>query len=579
MPSHRLTSDYEPVTPLRRAPSRTEEPWDDASPSGTRGDADALDFNGDEDTGRLSSSVNTSGSHTSTDHTSDGHGSDEHTFAGTARRSQAVRSKQTARAKKPWLESWGTRRGHLPGFLGLFLFTFILYYRPYEQVSALASFTSMAFLTAVVTLAFYFPTQLSLEGTLTARPREVNLLLLFALTALLSMPLALNRGEAWDTFVEPFSKAVLMFLVIVNTVRTMRRLRWMLLLGVSVGCVLSAVALNDYRRGNFTVEGYRVTGSIGNLFGNPNDMAIHLITVIPIVVAFMFGARGLKKLVYAFCLFLLVGGMMVTFSRGGFLGLAGGAVVLAWKLGRRNRFAVLALMLVAVVLMVVLAPGGYSARLLSIFDSSLDPVGSSSARQQLLILAARTALLHPLFGVGMGNFHIISIREAVTHNSYTQVASELGMTALVLYMLFVVTPLRRLKRIERATLESRSASSFYYLAVGMQASLVAYMIGSFFGAIAYQWYVYYLVGYAVALRRIYATTDEVKEAERLEENVETKTTDGLSKSRMNDGLIKEKIDNGLNGTEADGEAVMRPPGSAGSGVVLYDARSARVIAG
>jgi O-antigen ligase len=586
MPSHRLTSDYEPVTPLRREPLLGEEAWNDAPLSGARDDGDVLDLN--VDAGRLSSSGYTSNSHSSAEHTSDFQTSDGHTFAGASRRSQAAGAKQTGRAEKPWLERWGTRRGHLAGFLGLFLFTFILYYRPYEQVSALASFTSMAFWTAMATLAFYFPTQLSLEGTLTARPREVNLLLLFALTALLSMPLALNRGEAWDTFVEPFSKAVLMFLVIVNTVRTMRRLRWMLLLGVSVGCVLSAVALNDYRHGNFTVEGYRVTGSIGNLFGNPNDMAIHLITVIPIVVAFMFGARGPKKLLYAFCLFLLVGGMMVTFSRGGFLGLAGGAVVLAWKFGRRNRFAVLGLMLVAVVLMVLLAPGGYSARLLSIFDSSLDPVGSSSARQQLLVLAARTALLHPLFGVGMGNFHIISIREAVTHNSYTQVASELGMTALVVYMLFILTPLRRLKRIERATLESRNASSFYYLAVGMQASLVAYMIGSFFGAIAYQWYVYYLVGYAVALRRIYATTGEVKQVASgaLEERVETKSINDLIETKTADDLTGAKIDDvvGLGETEAVGEAVMLPSGargsgSAASGVVLYDARSARVLAG
>jgi hypothetical protein len=29
------------------------------------------------------------------------------------------------------------------------------------------------------------------------------------------------------------------------------------------------------------------------------------------------------------------------------------------------------------------------------------------------------------------------------------------------------------------------------------------MVASFFAAVAYQWYVYYLVAYAIALRRIY----------------------------------------------------------------------------
>jgi hypothetical protein len=562
MPSQRLTSDYEPVTPLRRAPLHNDAAWGDASPSETPGENDGLGFvadDGNADATRFSSDVQA--------------------VVAPELREHTERGQQTERGKKlkPWLESWGTRRGHLLAFLGLFLFTFILYYRPYEQVSFLASFTSMAYWTAALTLAFYFPTQLSLEGTLTARPTEVNLLLLFALTALLSIPLALNRGEAWDTFVEPFSKAALMFLVIVNTVRTMKRLRWMLLLGISVGCILSAIALNDYRQGLFTVEGYRVTGVIGNMFGNPNDMAIHLITVIPIVVAFMLIARGPKKIIYAVCLFMLVGGMMVTFSRGGFLGLVGAGVVLAWKLGRRNRFAVMALMLVAVVLMILLAPGGYSKRLLSIFDSSLDPLGSSSARQQLLILSAKTAILHPLFGVGMGNFHIISIHEAVSHNSYTQVAAELGMTAAVIYTLFIVTPYRRLKRIERATLESRRASSFYYLAVGLQASLVAYMISSFFGAIAYHWYVYYLVGYAVALRRIYAASGEVKEieadalGEKIDEKLKAKS---LVEAKIDDDLIETKTTGTLIETKTGGEAFARP-----TGVVIYDAQSARVIAG
>jgi hypothetical protein len=39
--------------------------------------------------------------------------------------------------------------------------------------------------------------------------------------------------------------------------------------------------------------------------------------------------------------------------------------------------------------------------------------------------------------------------------------------------------------------------------VGLQASLIGYMVSSFFASTAYLWYVYYLVGYAVCLRRMY----------------------------------------------------------------------------
>ena len=42
--------------------------------------------------------------------------------------------------------------------------------------------------------------------------------------------------------------------------------------------------------------------------------------------------------------------------------------------------------------------------------------------------------------------------------------------------------------IERDLYERNEILRFYYLAIGLQASLVAYMAASFFAAVAYQWY-------------------------------------------------------------------------------------------
>jgi len=97
----------------------------------------------------------------------------------------------------------------------------------------------------------------------------------------------------------------------------------------------------------------------------------------------------------------------------------------------------------------------------------------------------------------------MSYRGLVTHNSYTQVAAEMGMAALVCYLMFIVSPLRKLGQIASETFGARANSRFYYLAVGLQASLVGYMVCSFFASVAYLWYVYYLIGYAVCLRRLY----------------------------------------------------------------------------
>jgi O-antigen ligase len=154
--------------------------------------------------------------------------------------------------------------------------------------------------------------------------------------------------------------------------------------------------------------------------------------------------------------------------------------------------------------MIVLAPTGYGDRLLSILIPGLDPNGSADARRGELIRSIYVALRHPLLGVGMGNYQAnMSYKNLVTHNSYTQVASEMGMIALTLYTMFIVTPLRKLSRIARQTFGNPEDSHHYYLALGLQASLLVFMVSSCFLAVAYAWNIYYLVGYAVCFRRIY----------------------------------------------------------------------------
>jgi O-antigen ligase len=470
--------DYEPVTRSRRAPSRDEEaeeffPRRDGSPAVDALEDSAVEHSSEE---RLTEEPPATEPPTRTD------------------------SKPKLEARH---ENWIFRRGHAISYAGLFLFTFVLYFRPYEYFTVLRPLTSMAFWLGVFTLAAFLPSQLAAEGNLTARPREVNLLLLFCLAALISIPPAISPGEAWSTFAE-FLRPVMIFIVMINVVRTEWRLKGIFFLTLAVSVVLSVGAINDYRLGNFKVEGYRVAGIIGNLFGNPNDMALHLVTVIPIAIALMFTTRNLVlKAFYAACALLMIVGSMLTFSRAGFLGLVCALGLIAWKIGRKNRLAVVALTVICLATVVVFAPKGYTSRLDSIVDHSRDAVGSATARTGLLLRSIKVAAAHPVFGVGMGNFHIVSIGELVSHNAYTEVAAEMGLAAMVIYIMFILAPFRGLRVIENETFEERRASHFYYLAVGLQASLVAYMVCSFFASVAYQWYVYYLVGYSVCVRRLY----------------------------------------------------------------------------
>ena len=413
---------------------------------------------------------------------------------------------------------WQAKRGHGLTFALLFVFSIVLYFRPYELIPALSGFKSMAFWVGIVTLTVYFVTQLALEGNLTARPREVNMVLLFGLAGLLSIPFAIDSTEAWNTFFDFLIKTILIFIVLVNVVRTETRMKLLIYLALAVSIYLCFHVIADYRAGVFTIgleetNTQRIGGAIKGLFDNSNDLALHLVTMIPL--AFMLGLENknpLRRIVFWGTTLLMISAVIITFSRGGFIGLIVMALVLVRKLARRNKSMALAALVLGVVFFLAVAPGAYAGRLATIFDSASDLTGSSSQRTVVLKRSIWVALRYPLFGVGLGCFHHKSEQELGTHNAYTQVASECGIAAMVFYIIFIMHPLRKLRMIERELFERRENSRYYYFAIGIQASLIGYMVASFFAAVAYQWYIYYLVAYAICLRRIYY----LQEAKKLE---------------------------------------------------------------
>ena len=332
----------------------------------------------------------------------------------------------------------------------------------------------------------------------------MNHVLLFCLTALLSIPLAIDPPTAWQEFNGTFIRCIVIFIVIINVVRTKARLKGLLLIALAAGLWLSVEAINDYRLGLMTVEGYRVGGRGGGIFGNSNDMALFLVTIVPIAIALLLGSRGFaRKFFFGTCAVLMVSAIVLTYSRGGFIGLLVALTFLAWKAGRRRRLEIVVVGFLIVALFMTAVPS-YALRLASILVPSLDPFGSSEARGGELLRSVYVALRHPLLGIGMGNYAPeMSHRGLVTHNSYTQVAAEMGVAALVCYTMFILTPLKKLGQIARDAFSVKANSDFYYLALGLQASLVGYMVCSFFASVAYLWYAYYLIGYAVCLRRLY----------------------------------------------------------------------------
>jgi O-antigen ligase len=424
-------------------------------------------------------------------------------------------------------ENWLARNGHTITYIGIYVFTVFVLFRPYEIFTQLSFLSTSAFFIAFATLLFYLPTQFSSEGNLTFFTVEVKSILFITLLALLTIPIAKSPALAWETFNATFVKAVIIFVVMVNVLRTESRLKGIIWISLAVGAWLSYTVSAAYIRGEANVEGYRFDAGVKGLFGNPNDLSLHLVTMIPIAFTLALGAKSktMKLFLFSLTLLFLISNFF-TYSRGGFLGLIGTTIVLAWKLGRKERLKTMFTVGFFGAIAMLVAPGNFGLRILSIFIPGLDAVGSGDQRTELLKQSILVTLRNP-WGIGIGNFPIVGTRNLETHNAYTQVSSEIGVIALIALLIFLISPIKKLGAIERTLYDKQDYNWIYYLSVGLQASLITYMISSFFGPVAYNWFMYYLVAYAVVIRRIYQIETKKEQSLNLSGGFGSQTVNGF----------------------------------------------------
>jgi O-antigen ligase len=165
----------------------------------------------------------------------------------------------------------------------------------------------------------------------------------------------------------------------------------------------------------------------------------------------------------------------------------------------------------------VVAAGGVlissRSRIFTLFDASggqTSAAASATARWELITRSIEVAGANPirwLFGVGMDNFHIVSHHELVNHNAYLQVFNEIGLPALVMYLLFLASVIRITGRIAKRYARARGFRQVWLTAIAIQTALVAYAVGSVFASVAFLWYVYYPAGFAVCLQQLLAHAD------------------------------------------------------------------------
>ena len=404
-------------------------------------------------------------------------------------------------------------------FTALLAFTLLLFVRPQDLLTPL-TVLHLAELSAIVGLAALFVGRLSRRLPLSRMTPEFAGVLAFGAVILLTAPFSLWVGGSVGVFTDLYVKVILVYLLAVNVItspRRLRRLSWLLVLAVSF---IALLAVLDYARGvNMTGHGTRVKGSVGGIMGNPNDLALNMVVWLPFALtAAAFAGPALRRLTAAGCAVVMLGAIVASGSRGGFLGLVAMLMVLAVLMVRHRPGYVVAAALAALCAL-PLVPGNYWHRIASITDDAKDDTGSREARQTLFRESLQAYAENPIIGVGAGEFKDWNnnLREQAwheSHNVWLQVAAELGTVGLFVFAFVVMRAVlavwqtRRLLRLprrrrdvgpalapgDRAILEAHS--------VAIAASLAGWLVCAFFASVAYNWTFYYLLALAATPRDI-----------------------------------------------------------------------------
>ena len=407
-------------------------------------------------------------------------------------------------------------------YTGLLIFTGLLFFRPQDLITPLQAL-HMAEIAALFALASLVAGRTGRGLPLTRLTPELPAVLAFGAVILVTAPFSIWMGGAVGTFTELYAKVVLIYVLMINTLTSPKRIeRFMWLIVVASGYIASRAVL-DYARGVNLIENGRVQGSVGGMFKNPNDLALNMVVAIPLAGFLMLRRSPVRhRLLAAACAVLMLGAIVASQSRSGTLGLAAMAGVFALYLMKRRPGLVFAAAL-AGTLALPLLPASYWSRVASITDAKLDDTGSREARSILLREAFDAMKTHPLTGVGAGqfkNYNPEGRQEAwrETHNVVLQVGSELGVIGLAVFAFLVgrafYAPIQA-RRLLRAAAPSRKrrgrASSTPALpadehdalslqTAAMSAALVGWLVSALFASVAYHWTFYYLLALAAAPR-------------------------------------------------------------------------------
>ena len=364
---------------------------------------------------------------------------------------------------------------------------------------------------------------------------------------------AKDVSVAWGWIFVYLTEGLVLYFLVFNAIRDMEMLRrtiWVLLLAGSLQGSLSLyqdvtrsvdntfygfaqreveveeLDLSTVAKSTFEREKIGGKDRASGPIGETNRYAQILIMILPFAVLLILGRASsrMTKLLAAGAAMLILSGILLTFSRGGFLTLVLMLMLLIFLREIRPHQAI-GVVSVIVLLMVFAAPGFFSRvdtlRGVQALFSDTAPVradGATRGRTVEMLAAFNVFLDHPLLGVGPGQYvpfysekyhlnqdnalrHIPRPRRA--HSLYAELAAETGLIGSIVFMWIAAVVINRLWRLRLQA--QRSHPEIASLSTAFLFCMFGYLVNAIFLHFAFQRYYWFLLAMTSAAIHIFQT--------------------------------------------------------------------------
>jgi len=361
------------------------------------------------------------------------------------------------------------------------LCSFVLLGRPQDILPFLQPFRPALVVTVLAVGAMLFDARRQSLSAALSTP-ESKRYLLFYLIMIVGIPFAYHRRVAFESVFLEYVSNMLFFVLLVSQVTSLQRLKslvWVICLCTAMYSLFGGIlhSSDDAR--------LRVVGSMFD----PNDTAYLLVSLFPLCLYFLLFDEGLlKRLVAAAAICGAVATILLTGSRGGIL--AFGAVLLIVFLTKTAGIGKGPKILLGLVLAsawLLIGDRIDVERYLTLTDLSSDyNLSSPGGRLELWEAAIGLSFANPFTGVGVDCFtwaHYLARvdigdsyrRYHAVHNSFLQIAAEVGLVGFAIYMLIIVRSFLTFSRTSSIRSQPRSPET------GAISALSGYMLLGFIG--------------------------------------------------------------------------------------------------